>query len=282
MVPSSNGPRDGRVATADAMGTVRDGYAAVHGDPLARSEAPRRRVRWRVSWRAAAAGALALALVGGAVAVRAASVRAGDAVTLPVPAPEGTPASMSTVAPVVGATAGASAGPADGATPVPQTVGGQPPVVVHVIGAVRHEGLERMPPGSRVADAIDAAGGATSSAALDAVNLARVLVDGEQVVVPRKGESAQGAGSDEPGAASSTPGAPPATTAGSGAGTAAVVDLNTADAATLDGLPGVGPVLAGRIVDYRGEHPFTSIDQLEDVPGIGPATMTRLRDLVRV
>ena len=259
--------------TADAMGTVRDGYAAAHGDPLTRSEVRRRRVRWRVSWRAAAAGALALALVGGAVAVRAASVRAGAAVTLPVPAPEGTPASLSTAAPAADASEGASAGPSAGSAAGPQAPAtGQPLVVVHVIGAVHHEGLERMPAGSRVADAIDAAGGATSSADLDAVNLARVLVDGEQVVVPRKGQGTPGAGS-------SGQGAP---TGGPQAGATTVVDLNTADAATLDGLPGVGPVLAGRIVDYRAEHPFTSVEQLEDVPGIGPAMMTRLRDLVRV
>jgi len=131
-------------------------------------------------------------------------------------------------------------------------------VVVHVVGAVTVPGVVSLPGGSRVADAIEAAGGATGEADLTGVNLARTLVDGEQLYVPRPGEVA--------------PGAPGVVDDGR-------VDLNHATQGELETLPGVGPVLAGRIVAAR---PFTSVDSLERVSGIGPSTMARLRDLVKV
>ncbi len=169
------------------------------------------------------------------------------------------------VAPVgVPASAAAPPGTSPGATPSPD---GDAVVVVHVVGRVRHPGVRRLPVGSRVADAVAAAGGAASGADLAAVNLARVLVDGEQVRVPRPGEApAAGAagGSGSPGAA---PGAP--------------VSLSTADASTLDTLPGIGPVLAQRIVDWRTEHGrFTTVDELAEVSGIGEKLLAQVRPLV--
>jgi competence protein ComEA len=140
-------------------------------------------------------------------------------------------------------------------------------VAVHVAGRVRRPGLVRLPAGSRVQDAIAAAGGATSGADLDAVNLARKLTDGEQVRVPGPGDPPPQA---EPGAAA-TPATP-----------SAPLDLNTATVEQLDTLPGVGEVTAGRIVAYRSAHPFTSVDELLEVPGIGQRRFDQLKDLVTV
>jgi len=135
-------------------------------------------------------------------------------------------------------------------------------VVVDVAGAVRRAGLYRLPHGSRIADAIARAGGATRGAELDLVNLAAPLADGEQILVPRRGAAAP-AGAGGP----SAPTAP--------------VDLNSASAEQLDTLPGIGPVTAQKIVDYRQAHgPFTSVDDLDAIPGIGPARIENLRGLV--
>lgn len=144
-------------------------------------------------------------------------------------------------------------------------------VVVHVVGQVRRPGVVRLAAGSRVQQAVAAAGGATGAADLARVNLARPVVDGEQVVVPRPGEpvsaAAPAAGGPSPGV-----GIP-----------ASPVDLNLAGLAELDTLPGVGPVLAQRILDWRTEHGrFTSVDELGEVSGIGDAVLGGLRDLVRV
>jgi competence protein ComEA len=145
-------------------------------------------------------------------------------------------------------------------------------VLVHVVGHVRHPGVVRLHAGARLGDALRKAGGATRRADLAAVNLARAVVDGEQVFVPAPGET--------PAAA---PAAPPGTAAPGAPGVAgAVVDLNTADETRLDALPGVGPVIAGRIVAWRQEHGrFSSVDELTEVSGIGDATLERLRPLVR-
>ena len=168
--------------------------------------------------------------------------------------------------------AATTAGGAPGALPATAGV-----VVVHVVGQVRHPGVVRLPPGSRVLDAVDRAGGALPSADLTQVNLARPLVDGEQVMVPKPGQViAAPAG---PGAA----GGLGAGTGSSGASAGGVVDLNSADAAALDGLPGVGPVLAQRILDWRTEHGrFSSVDELGEVSGIGDKLMSQLRPKVRV
>jgi competence protein ComEA len=136
-------------------------------------------------------------------------------------------------------------------------------LLVHVVGAVRTAGLYRLDDGSRVDDAIRAAGGAKPKAALDAINLAAPVADGQQVIVPvRERKTAP------PGAASSgTAGAP--------------VHLNTATLEELDTLPGIGPVTAQKILDYRDEHgAFSSVDELDAVPGIGPARLAELKKLV--
>jgi len=155
--------------------------------------------------------------------------------------------------------------------PAPTTTAAAP-VVVHVAGAVASPGVHRLPPGARVVDAVDASGGLLPDADPAAVNLAAPLVDGAQVYVPRQGERAPPA----PGGTGSggDPGA---------GGDAGPVDLNTADEALLDTLPGVGPATAAAIVDHRERHgPFTSVDGLLDVRGIGEAKLAALRDLVRV
>jgi competence protein ComEA len=140
-------------------------------------------------------------------------------------------------------------------------------VVVHVVGAVRRPGLYRLAQGTRIADAVARAGGATHKADLAQVNLAAPLADGEQVVVPKRGAAGAVAGG---GAGPGTPGAP-----------AGPVQLSTASLEQLDALPGVGPVTAQKILDYRQEHgAFSSVDELDAVPGIGPARMDQLRDLV--
>jgi competence protein ComEA len=138
----------------------------------------------------------------------------------------------------------------------------QPRLVVDVVGAVRRPGLHRLPSGTRIADAVAAAGGATPKADLALVNLAAPLADGEQIVVPARGAA---------GAA-----------AGQGASSTGPLDLNTATAVQLDGLPGVGPATAAKIIDFRQAHgPFHSVEELDAVPGIGPARIEQLKGLVR-
>jgi len=137
---------------------------------------------------------------------------------------------------------------------------------VDVVGAVRRPGLYRLPHGARVADALARAGGTTRRAQLELVNLAAPIADGEQVVVPRRGSAAvalTGAGSTGLIAASGP------------------VSLSTATLEQLDSLPGIGPVTAQKILDYRQQHgAFTSVDELDAVPGIGPAHLAQLKGLV--
>jgi competence protein ComEA len=141
-------------------------------------------------------------------------------------------------------------------------------VVVDVVGAVRRPGLYRLEQGSRIADAVARAGGATRKADLAMINLAAPLADGEQVVVPRRGA---------PGAA---PGGGAAGPAATGMPTGPV-HLSSATLDQLDSLPGIGPVTAQKILDYRAKHgAFSSVDELDAVPGIGPSRMDQLRDLV--
>ena len=150
-----------------------------------------------------------------------------------------------------------------------------PPVLVHVTGAVADPGLVELTGGGRVADAVVAAGGAVDDAALGAVNLARPLVDGEQVHVPTREEVATGvvAGAGSGGRGGTEPGRLPD----------GRLDLATATAAQLEELPGIGPVLAGRIVAHREEvGGFDEPAALREVAGIGEATWAELRDLVGV
>jgi competence protein ComEA len=157
-------------------------------------------------------------------------------------------------------------------------------LVVHVVGAVRRPGLLRLPEGARVADAVARAGGATRRADLAGLNLAAPLVDGIQVLVPaRIAATARSAGSEDAasGAAGSDPGAGLEPDSGTFAPLGRKLSLASATAEELDELPGVGPVTAQNILDYRAEHgPFRSVDDLDAVPGIGPARVEQLRDLV--
>jgi competence protein ComEA len=132
-----------------------------------------------------------------------------------------------------------------------------------VVGAVHQPGLYRFSGRSRVADAVARAGGATRHADLTLINLAAPLADGTQVVVPVK-------------AAAAGPGA----TAGSATAPAGPVHLNVATLEQLDSLPGVGPVTAQKILDYRQKHgAFSSLEELDAIPGIGPARIEQLRDV---
>jgi competence protein ComEA len=140
-------------------------------------------------------------------------------------------------------------------------------LVVQVVGAVHRPGLYRLPNGSRVADAVRRAGGASRRADTELINLAAPLADGTQVVVPRKGSGGAAATPSAAGTASGQPAGP--------------VHLNSATLEDLETLPGIGPVTAQKILVYRQQHgPFTTVDELDAVPGIGPAHMAQLRDLV--
>lgn len=129
-------------------------------------------------------------------------------------------------------------------------------VVVHVAGAVKNPGLYRLVVGARIADAIEAAGGVSKKSAANSVNLAREVVDGEQILV----------------GASSEPG-------GAGGG----ISINSSSVSELEDLPGVGPVIAARIVSYREVNgPFTSIESLGEVSGIGESILGSIRDIARL
>ncbi|MES5821175.1 ComEA family DNA-binding protein [Streptomyces sp. RG80] len=175
----------------------------------------------------------------------------------------------------------AEAGPGDSAG-APDAVGTPvAEIVVDVSGKVREPGVHRLPAGSRVADALRAAGGVRPGTDTEGLNRARFLVDGEQVVVGAPAALGVGAGPGGPGgpggAAVGGPGGSPP-----GAGPAAPVSLNTATVEQLDTLPGVGPVLAQHILDYRTQHGgFRSVDELREVNGIGERRFADLRNLVR-
>lgn len=143
---------------------------------------------------------------------------------------------------------------------VPASAGEHADVVVYVSGAVASPGVLTLPASSRVIDAITAAGGATPEADLESINLARILVDGEQIRVGVVGES------------------PPPASAGTGTDAQACVRLATATETELQTLPGVGPALAQRIISYRATHPrLSSVEELDDVPGIGPSLIEKIR-----
>jgi competence protein ComEA len=167
--------------------------------------------------------------------------------------------------------------PPPSTVPGPDSGGGT--VVVDVSGKVRHPGIQRLPAGSRVADALRAAGGVRSGTDLGTLNRARVLVDGEQVVVGGDAPAPVPGSAPAPGTAGA--GVPPGGAAAA-PGPASPLSLNSATVEQLDTLPGVGPVLARHILDYRTQHGgFTSVDQLREVTGIGDRRFADLRDLVR-
>ncbi|MGH2817468.1 MAG: helix-hairpin-helix domain-containing protein [Actinomycetota bacterium] len=159
-----------------------------------------------------------------------------------------------------------AAGTLGAATPGPTGV-----VLVHVAGAVRRPGLYELPAGARVADAIDSAGGPIRVADLDPINLAQVVADAMKVEVPRRGEAVT---------APPLPGMTPGVSAG-GAAAVGAVSLNSADLTALESIPGIGPVKAGAILQYRDEvGGFSSVEELIDVTGIGPATLESIRPYV--
>jgi competence protein ComEA len=162
--------------------------------------------------------------------------------------------------PVAIAQEGPGGGAAASASPSPV-----PSLIVDVAGAVRRPGVYEFGEGDRVIDAIERAGGPLAKADLSLLNLAAPLTDGTQILVPKTGP----------------PGAAPV---GGGSGSAGgLLNINTASATDLEGLSGIGEVLAATIVDYRDQNgPFASVDDLEDVSGIGPATLEEIRDQVTV
>lgn len=280
---------------------TRAAYTATAGHLEVDPETDHRRSRWR--WappvRAAVAAVVVVLVVALAVAAWAWAGRPGEPVPLPpteraaASVPGGGPAGADggTGAPRGDGTGaprddGAAGVPGEGPTDEPDpadmpggtTTAAATPLVVHVAGAVARPGVVELPAGARVGEAVEAAGGASPDAELAAVNLARPLVDGEQVFVPVQGEGVPGSqAGPAPGLFSG---------AGSGAGAPAApspVDLNTATAAELDALPGIGPALAERILQWRETNgPFGTVDDLDAVSGIGPTTMERLRELVSV
>ncbi|MFD3735895.1 helix-hairpin-helix domain-containing protein [Streptomyces sp. NPDC058632] len=197
--------------------------------------------------------------------------------TQPVRAPEVVGAAVPQVGDGAGSTPAASAGAAGEAAGTSTGAGAAgtvlPEIVVDVGGKVRDPGVHRLPAGSRVADALRAAGGVRPGARTDGLNRARFLVDGEQVIV---------------GGPAPAPGAGPAPAAGGpagvapGAGPTTPLSLNTATLDQLDSLPGVGPVLARHILDHRTRNGgFRSVDELREVNGIGDRRFADLRNLVR-
>lgn len=257
------------VAIDDAAGT-----AEVHAQDSTGPARARVRVEvpgrlrgasWLPSMRAAVGVALVIAGIVAVLGVRLAWASVHDTTT-PVRAPGASlgvdldPAARGSPSTAAAAGSPSSAGPGTA------SAGAGGIVVVDVVGQVGRPGLVSLPAGSRVADAITAAGGATPEADVSLLNQARLVIDGEQIRVPRPGEVIAAA----PGAAG-----------GAGGGVGALVSLNSADLATLDGLPGVGPVLAQRILDWRSEHGrFTSVEELGEVSGIGDKLMSQLRPRV--
>lgn len=209
------------------------------------------------------AGVIALGLVGGVAVLVTVLTLIGDS----------PPAVVAAKLPPVEMVSSASPGPP----------GPVEPVVVSVVGLVHTPGLVTLPPGSRIADALDAAGGALDGADVLGLNMARRVTDGEQIVV---GLGASPGQPTQMGSSVAAAGARPSGDAAvpeSGSGSMGLVDLNSATVEQLDTLPGVGPVTAAAIVAWRDANGrFTSVDQLGDVDGIGPARLDKLRDLVRV
>ena len=279
----------GPVSTVEDMGARRsDAHRSL--DDLVRlacstdpEEPVRRPRRLAIAPRAAIIAGSALLILALALALRAVLVSTG-AGSHAAPAAAGASTAMGS--PPTGAAASPAMNPATVPTTGPaagpgglSTTSGS--VVVHVTGAVSRPGVVTLPPGSRVTDAINAVGGASAEADTQQLNLARVLTDGEQIRVPRIGEVLPDP-APQPGGAT-TPGARTAPGKSGDGGASGTVNINTASASELEKLPGIGPALAQRIVEYRDSHgPFASVDSLTDVPGIGKAKLEGLREQATV
>ena len=276
----------GQVPTVEDMGARRsDAHRSL--DDLVRlacstdpEEPVRRPRRLAIAPRAAIIAGSALLILALALALRAVLVSTGagshaaPAAAAGASAPMRPPPTGAAASPAMNPTTGPAAGPGGLST----TSGS---VVVHVTGAVSRPGVVTLPPGSRVTDAINAVGGASAEADTQQLNLARVLTDGEQIRVPRIGEvlpdPAPQTGGDAASGARTAPGK------SGGGGASGMVNINTASASELEKLPGIGPALAQRIVEYRDSHgPFASVDALTDVPGIGKAKLEGLREQATV
>jgi competence protein ComEA len=160
-------------------------------------------------------------------------------------------------------------------TPEPVVIEAPPPTAtsgpirVYVSGAVAHPDVYSLPHGTIVKDAVEAAGGAVSDADLDRVNMAQALSDGQQVYIPHVGEAPTPAPASGGGTQAAVPSGP--------------ININTATQAELETLPHIGPAIAARIVDYREKNgPFTKIEDIKKVSGIGPATFDDIKDLITV
>ncbi|MFC5380055.1 helix-hairpin-helix domain-containing protein [Aquipuribacter nitratireducens] len=273
--PSPGGGRHTATAASDEPSPAPAPYAGVD------AVAPRPRPSWRVTGLPRGVVVAVVALVVVVVVLLAGLV--GDRGGVVSAAAPGSPSEAGAAAvsgvPAVTPAVGAPSGPAPAevpgapAAPDPPAVAADAEVLVHVDGAVAEPGVVRLRTGDRVADAVEAAGGVVAGADTRLVNLARPVVDGELVVVPTEGE--QPVAVPGPGAVTD----PTARTSGP----PGVLDLNAADVAALDALPGIGPVLAERVVAHREEvGPFGSVDELADVSGIGPSVLEQVRDLVTV
>ncbi|MEH3156477.1 MAG: ComEA family DNA-binding protein [Gordonia paraffinivorans] len=244
-----------------------------------------RRVRRRDRALTAPPAAIALVVIGVlACVVTIVTVASGSSDD--VPTSVAFPSSAGPVPRTSGAPASGGREAAPSASPAPPTV--QTELVVSVVGLVRTPGLVRLPSTARIADAIARAGGGRPGADLLGLNMAQPLHDGDQVLVgyadPAGGPALRSAVVSGGGVPGSVPGAAaPRSAAPSSGAAGGPVDLNTADAAALDALPGVGPKTAAAILEWRQRNGrFSSVDQLAEVDGIGPAKFASLRDLVRV
>lgn len=251
--PSHGGDRDGKDVRArwaeSAAQAASQAYAAAYGREIADDST---RMRWRLEPRVAVTAAFILVLLG-LGAWWSSSSAPGLPAHVDTSPSAGT--ELDEEAPM-GDAHSTSSGPAsDGALAQGEA---SEPLVVHVSGAVAEPGLVTVPDGARVADAVDQAGGLISGADVAAVNLARLARDGEQIHIPLEGEAAAPGAADGP------------------------VSVNTADAAGLEALPGIGPVLAQRIIaDREANGPYASLEDLARVSGVGDAMVAGLEDLAQ-
>ena len=244
-----------------------------------------RGARVAVSVRAVVAFVLVLVVAAVFFAVRVARAQQAAA-PQSVPTGEGLVARESVPAAfATGATGAAGATPGDPSQTSGASARGSPGrlVVIDVVGQVARPGVVTVPDGSRVVDVLAAVGGALAGADVQRLNLARLVADGEQVFVPRPGETPPVLVGALSGAGSGSGAGSAGTGAGGAPAAVALVDLNTATLAALDTLPGVGPILAQRILDWRAQHGrFASVDELGEVSGIGDKLLEQIRPKVRV